>query len=123
MSDIHCLFLVARPTAVVSRFAVRRQKGLDGEDGAFLDTAALMSCLDLVVCVDTTAGHLAGALGVPVWLALSAVSNWRWLRERQDTPYYPGMRLFRQRRLGEWDEVFGRMAEELRLRVKQRQEA
>ena len=76
-----------------------------------------------MVCVDTAAGHLAGALGVPVWLALSAVPDWRWLCGREDTPWYPGMRLFRQRRLGEWDEVFSRLADELRRWVKQRQGA
>ncbi len=96
------------------RFSVTLLEGLDGAGGGVLDTAAVMSCLDLVACVDTAAGHLAGALGVPVWLALSALSDWRWLRGRQDTPWYPSMRLFRQRRLGEWDEVFSRMVGELR---------
>jgi hypothetical protein len=96
------------------RFAVQRPEGeVDGEGGAFLDTAALMKCLDLVLCVDTAAGHLAGALGVPVWLALSAVSEWRWLRRREDTVWYPSMRLFRQRSLGDWDAVFARMGGEL----------
>ena len=94
-------------------FEVTRLEGEpDGGGGAFLDRAALMSCLDLVVCVDTAAGHLAGALGVPVWLALSAVPDWRWLRDREDTPWYPTVRLFRQRR-GEWNEVFERMADQL----------
>ncbi len=93
------------------RFAVTRLEGLDRE--GFLDTAAVMKCLDLVVCVDTAAGHLAGALGVPVWLALAAVADWRWLREREDTPWYPGMRLWRQRQLGEWDETFAQIGKEL----------
>jgi ADP-heptose:LPS heptosyltransferase len=79
-----------------------------------VDTAALLKCLDLVVCVDTAVGHLAGALGVPVWLALSAVADWRWLREREDTVWYPTMRLFRQRTLGEWSDVFQRIVGELR---------
>src|SRR5436309_3069307 len=82
-----------------------------------LDTAALMRCLDLVVCVDTAAGHLAGALGVPVWVVLSAVSDWQWLRERPDTPWYPTMKLFRQTRLGVWDDVFARLAADLAHRV------
>jgi tetratricopeptide (TPR) repeat protein len=98
------------------RFAVTRHEGeLDGEGGAFVDTAALMKCLDLVVCVDTAAGHLAGALGVPVWLALSGMPDWRWLREREDTVWYPSMRLFRQQTLGDWREVFKWMEGELRL--------
>jgi tetratricopeptide (TPR) repeat protein len=90
--------------------------GLDEDGGAFLDTAAVLKHLDLVVTVDTALAHLAGALGVPVWLALSVLADWRWLREREDTPWYPGMRLFRQRTLGAWDEVFQRMAGELRQR-------
>jgi tetratricopeptide (TPR) repeat protein len=85
---------------------------LDG-DGAFLDTAALMRNLDLVVSADTAAAHLAGALGVPGWVAVSAVADWRWLVGREDTPWYPSMRLFRQQRTGGWDEVFGHMAREL----------
>jgi tetratricopeptide (TPR) repeat protein len=87
---------------------------LDAEGGAFLDTAAVMKTLDLVVTVDTAAAHLAGALGVPVWVAVSQVSDWRWLLGREDTPWYPTMRLFRQERLGEWGPVFERMAAELR---------
>jgi tetratricopeptide (TPR) repeat protein len=104
--------------ALRGRFAVTRPEGdVDGAGGAFLDTAALMKCLDLVVCVDTAGGHLAGALGVSVWLALSAVADWRWLRKGEDTVWYPSMRLFRQRVLGEWHKVFAWMAEELRGQV------
>jgi hypothetical protein len=104
--------------ALHGRFTVTPPEGeVDGAGGAFLDTAALMKCMDLVVCVDTAAGHLAGALGVPVWLALSAVADWRWRRKGDDTVWYPSMRLFRQRVLGEWDEVFARMAEALRTQV------
>jgi tetratricopeptide (TPR) repeat protein len=96
-------------------------EALDAEGGAFVDTAAVMQGLDLVVTADTAAGHLAGALGRPVWLALSAISDWRWLREREDTPWYPTMRLFRQRTLGEWDGVFAPMAEELRRLVEEKE--
>ena len=86
---------------------------LDAAGGAFLDTAAIMTQLDLVVTVDTAAAHLAGGLGVPVWVALSAVSDWRWLREREDTGWYPTMRLFRQTQVGDWATVFTRMARQL----------
>jgi tetratricopeptide (TPR) repeat protein len=86
---------------------------LDEGGGAFLDTAAVMKNLDLVVCSDTAIGHLAGALGVPVWLALPFVAEWRWLREREDSPWYPGMRLFRQTEPGQWQDVFERMAREV----------
>jgi tetratricopeptide (TPR) repeat protein len=87
--------------------------GLDRDSGAFMDTAAIMKHLDLVITCDTAIGHLAGALGVPVWLALSTVSDWRWLLDRQDTPWYPTMRLFRQKELGSWRPVFAQMAREL----------
>jgi len=86
---------------------------LDEESGAFMDTAALMKNLDLVISSDTAVAHLAGALAVPVWVALALVPDWRWLLQRADSPWYPTMRLFRQRRLGDWDEVFEDIALEL----------
>ena len=73
------------------------------------DTAALMKNLDLVISADTATAHLAGALGVPVWVPLPLTQNWRWLLYREDSPWYPTMRLFRQKRQGEWDEVFERI--------------
>ena len=85
--------------------------------GAFLDTAAVIGHLDLVVTVDSALAHLAGALGAPVWVALAEAADWRWLRGREDSPWYPTARLFRQQRLGEWRGVFGRMAEELKVRA------
>src|SRR5262249_8806990 len=63
---------------------------------------------------DTATAHLAGALGVPVWVVLALGADWRYLLHRQDSPWYPTMRLFRQRRLGDWDEVFERVASEVR---------
>jgi ADP-heptose:LPS heptosyltransferase len=63
---------------------------------ALLDTAAMMKCLDLVIAIDTSVPHLAGALSVPVWVAMPLASDWRWLLDREDTPWYPTMRLFRQ---------------------------
>ena len=79
-----------------------------------MDTAAVMQVADLVISSDTALPHLAGALGVPVWLALPFSPHWVWLLNREDSPWYPSMRLFRQRRWGDWDEVFERMAAELR---------
>jgi ADP-heptose:LPS heptosyltransferase len=87
---------------------------LDAEGGAFLDTAAVMKNLDLAVTADTAAAHLAGALGVGTWLALSAVADWRWMCGREDTPWHPSMRLYRQRTHGDWADVFERMAEDVR---------
>lgn len=69
----------------------------------FGETAALMENLDLIVTVDTAMGHLAGALGRPVWIMLPKAADWRWLLEREDSPWYPTVRLFRQARPGEWD--------------------
>jgi tetratricopeptide (TPR) repeat protein len=76
-----------------------------GELASFADTAALVACLDLVVTADTAVAHLAGALGKPVWLLTPFAPDWRWLLERTDSPWYPTMRLFRQRRAGDWGEV------------------
>jgi hypothetical protein len=81
--------------------------------GAFMDTAAIMANLDLVVTSDTAIAHLAGALGVPVWLALSKIPDWRWMLSGEESPWYPSMRLFRQATAGDWKTVFERMANEL----------
>ncbi len=89
---------------------------LDEGPGAFLDTAAVMQHLDLLVTSDSAIAHLAGALGVPVWLALPMARDWRWLMDREDCPWYPTMRLFRQRRWGDWDDVFQRIAHALHQR-------
>jgi tetratricopeptide (TPR) repeat protein len=83
---------------------------LDEAAGPFMDTAAVMRSVDLVVTSDTAIAHLAGALGLPVWVALHFSAEWRWLRGRDDSPWYPTMRLFRQSRFGEWPDVFERMA-------------
>ncbi len=80
--------------------------GLD----SFVDCAAAMESLDLVVTSDTAIAHLAGALGRPVFLALKSVPDWRWLMHREDCPWYPSMRLFRQAEKGDWESVFKRIA-------------
>jgi ADP-heptose:LPS heptosyltransferase len=79
----------------------------------FEDIAAIMTCLDLVITVDTATAHLAGALGVSCWVLVACISDWRWGNERLDSPWYPTVRLFRQRRLGCWRDVFHNVAEEL----------
>jgi tetratricopeptide (TPR) repeat protein len=85
----------------------------DEDNGQFMDTAAVMTNIDLVISSDTAVPHLAGALGVPVWVAVSHMPDWRWLLERKDSPWYPTLRLFRQSRAGDWDGVFERIAAEL----------
>jgi tetratricopeptide (TPR) repeat protein len=84
-------------------------------DGAktFLDTAAVMQCLELVITSDTSVAHLAGALGRPTWLALKHVPDWRWMLDREDSPWYPTMRLFRQPKPGDWAAVFAVIHSEL----------
>jgi FkbM family methyltransferase len=83
-------------------------------------TAAIIQNLDLVVTEDTEVAHLAGALGVPVWLMLPLASNWRWLAKRDDSPWYPTMRLFRQRERGDWAELIARVADALRVQMRVR---
>ena len=78
----------------------------DAGGDAFIDAAAVMEVLDLVISSDTSIAHLAGALGRPVWVALKWVPDWRWLLERSDSPWYPTMRLFRQRTIDDWRGVF-----------------
>src|SRR5439155_3157593 len=73
----------------------------DAAGGAFLDTAAVMMNLDLVIIADTSVAHVAGALGVPVWVPLAYVPDWRWLMSGDHTPWYPTMRLFRQTTAGD----------------------
>lgn len=86
---------------------------LDEASGPFMDTAAVIKNLDLVITSDTATAHLAGGLGVPVWVALPFVPDWRWLMHRDDSPWYPTMRLFRQVERGNWSEVFERIAREV----------
>ncbi len=86
---------------------------LDEGVGAFMDTAALLQNLDLLITSDTAIAHVAGALGVPTWVALAYVPDWRWLLERDDSPWYPTLRLFRQREVGDWADVFRRITEAL----------
>jgi hypothetical protein len=75
----------------------------------FADTAALLQCLDVVVSVDTSVAHLAGAVGRPIWIMVPYLPDWRWLLERDDNPWYPTARLFRQTHAGEWSDVFDRI--------------
>jgi hypothetical protein len=95
---------VDRPAA--DRIGLLQPEGL----ADFGDTAALIGLCDLIVTADTAVAHLAGALGAPVWVLLPMPADWRWLVGRDDSPWYPGARLFRQGRAGEWDEVIAAVA-------------
>jgi len=83
------------------------------EIDTFSDTAALISQLDLVIGVDTSTIHLAGAMGKPVWVLLPHAPDWRWMLKREDSPWYPTMRLFRQQESGEWGPVIDEIINEL----------
>jgi ADP-heptose:LPS heptosyltransferase len=93
--------------------AFRNLRRLDAALADFADTAAVVEALDLVITVDTAVAHLAGALGKPVWILVSSIQDWRWLLQREDSPWYPTARLFRQPEIGDWDSVIGRLAREL----------
>lgn len=86
--------------------------------GDYAETAALISELDLVISVDTSVAHAAGALGIPVWLMLPHVPDFRWLLDRRDSPWYPGMRLFRQAQAGDWPGVVQTVRTELEARLR-----
>ena len=85
-----------------------------GELRDFADTAAVISLLDVIVSVDTAVAHLAGALGKPVIILLPHAADFRWMRDRDDSPWYPTARLFRQPAFGDWDSVIARLSGELR---------
>jgi hypothetical protein len=90
------------------------------ECGDLLETAALVDQLDLVISVDTAVMHLTGALGKPVWHLNRFETEWLWMLKREDSPWYPSMRIFRQQRPGSWDEVIARVASALVMHFKLR---
>jgi len=94
-------------------FAVHSFEDLDEQNGPFMDTAALIKNLDLVICADTSIVHVAGALGAPVWVLLPYTAEWRWMKDKNDTPWYPTMRLFRQTEPGNWEPVIAAIKKEL----------
>jgi tetratricopeptide (TPR) repeat protein len=88
-------------------------RNLGREFNDFMDTAGAVENLDLVVSIDTSVAHLAGAMGMPVWLLLGDLPDWRWLLNREDSPWYPTMRLFRQEKKGDWAAPLTRVARRL----------
>ncbi len=79
----------------------------------FSDTAALCECLDLVISVDTSVAHLSGALGKRTWVVLPFSPDWRWLLDRDDSPWYASIKLYRQNSIGDWNGVFERVQADL----------
>ncbi len=99
----------ASPNELAAVGGGRRTLDAGREFADFADTAALMASLDVVISVDTAVCHLAGATGVRTWALLDFAPDWRWFREREDSPWYPTMRLFRQPKRGDWSAVAGRV--------------
>jgi tetratricopeptide (TPR) repeat protein len=104
------------PKMGITRFGEELERNPDG----LQEMAAIMANLDLLIMSDTAPTHLGGALGRPTWVALSRHPDWRWMDDREDSPWYPTMRLFRQPAEGDWDAVFERIAGELRGELSQR---
>ena len=116
VADVNLIGLqFGAPAAVGGAPAGFPALNLGAEIGDFADNAALLANLDLLVTVDTAAGHLAGALGIPAWIMLPATPDWRWMRGRADSPWYPTVKLLRQDRRGEWAPVVERVARDLGL--------
>ncbi|MBV9549554.1 MAG: tetratricopeptide repeat protein [Alphaproteobacteria bacterium] len=93
---------------------------LDAGFDAFIDSAAVMQACDLVITLDSSIAHLAGALGRPTWTALKSVPEWRWFTDRTDSPWYPTMTLYRQPRFKDWDSVFAAMTRDLERKLASR---
>jgi Tfp pilus assembly protein PilF len=111
-----------KPLPDVDREAMRAFNGMtdfSNELTDFGETAALMQNLDLVITVDTSMGHLAGAMAKPVWIMVPKAADWRWMLNREDTPWYPTARLFRQAKPGEWDPVLERLTAALAGELRQ----
>lgn len=98
---------------LITKMGIHSFANLDSASGPFMDTAAIMMNVDLVIGCDTSLVHLAGGLGVPVWVALAEIPEWRYLLNRDNSPWYPTMRLFRQTSRGAWADVFQHMAQRL----------
>jgi tetratricopeptide (TPR) repeat protein len=111
--EYFCLQKDIRPADRVARDSSSLIASFDDEIPDFTNTAALCECMDIVVSVDTSVGHLSAALGQRTWVLLPAVPDWRWMRDREDTPWYPTMKLYRQKAARDWDEVFARIAVDL----------
>ena len=107
------------PGPVPDGLALEQFDDLDRGGDAFIDSAAIIESLDLVISADSAPAHLAGALGAAVWVALKHVPDWRWLLGRDDSPWYPSMRLFRQKEPGDWGSVFREMQDALAARMRQ----
>jgi len=115
VKGVHCFAIQLDASAEeIAALNARAHVGALGEDiFDWSDTASLIDAMDLIISVDTGVAHLAGALGKPTWVMLADVPDWRWMLDREDSPWYPGMRLFRQAAAGDWRGVTERVRKEL----------
>lgn len=97
----------------IQKLSDMKIRDLSNELNDFSDTASIIENLDLVITVDTSVAHLAGAMGKPVWTLLPYIPDWRWMLDGDDTPWYPTMKLYRQKKHGDWEDVFNRVASDL----------
>ncbi len=97
-------------------------ENFDKTNGRFMDTAAVIKNLDLMITIDTSMAHISAGLGIPTWVMMNEPADWRWMLERTDTPWYPNMRLFRQPTPGDWDSVIQAIVQELQLVLKDREQ-
>jgi hypothetical protein len=115
----HCtLFLLQNVVSAGDKVVLLANPGIEhpaADFTDFADTAALIETLDLVISVDTSIAHLAGALGKPVWVLLARLPDWRWFKDRDDSPWYESARLFRQSDEGDWAGVIAMVESELRM--------
>ena len=117
----HAFVSLQKPLPAADQSALTQFPGLTDLSADLMDfgeTAAVIANLDLVITVDTAIGHLAGAMGRPVWILLPKASDWRWLLDRSDSPWYPTARLFRQPTPGDWDPVIAEVAAALRQELR-----
>jgi hypothetical protein len=112
--EFHCLQKEIRQADGELLRKYHQLKSHENDLKDFTDTAALISEMNLVISVDTSVAHLAGALGVTVWILLPYAPDFRWMMEREDSPWYPSARLFRQPQVGDWTSVIAKVAAELR---------
>jgi hypothetical protein len=119
--DVDATFVSLQKDPRPNDAAVLRERSdivdLTADLADFTETAALIACLDLVITVDTSVAHLAGALGCPTWILLPYTPDYRWLLDRDDSPWYPSVRLFRQTETREYESVLDRVRDELRART------
>jgi len=113
--DFHCLQKEIRPLDRELLVKHRQIKTYENDLNDFSDTAGLVSEMNLVISVDTSVAHLAGALGKPVWILLPFAPDYRWMTEREDSPWYPTARLFRQSQIGDWTSIIAKVAAELKV--------